>query len=246
VVISLIYQIKNGRVSNGEAIGILLLDTYAPHIPGDVANATTYSFPVRYKTIKDFTVSRIFGHDMSILPTLIEAGKELVQAGVKAITGDCGYMALYQKELASHLDVPVFMSSLLQVPFMSSMLGSDEKVGIICANSQSMNRTVLNAVGIHEAIPITIRGLENQKNFYEAGIEEIGILDYPAIEQEVVSVARQMVQDDPKIKAVLLECSMFPPYSKAVSEAVNLPVFDFVTMINHVYSTLVKKRFLDL
>jgi len=239
----MIYKVIKGRVSNGESIGILLLDTYCPHIPGAVANATSFSFPVRYKTINGFTVNRIFEHDMSILPALIEAGEELVNAGVKAITGDCGYMALYQKELANHLDVPVFMSSLLQVPFISSMLGSDEKIGNVCANSKSMDRTVLHAVGISENIPICIRGLEDQKNFYEAGIDEVGSLDADAIEKEVVSVVQQMIEDDPKIKAILLECSMLPPYSKAVSEAVNLPVFDFVDMINYVYSSIVKKQF---
>ncbi|HIH78103.1 MAG TPA: hypothetical protein HA341_04165 [Halobacteria archaeon] len=52
-----------------------------------------------------------------------------------------------------------------------------------------------------------------------------------------------MVNDEPTIKAILLECSDLPPYGRAVQEAVALPVFDFVTMINYVYSGLVKKRY---
>jgi len=41
----------------------------------------------------------------------------------------------------------------------------------------------------------------------------------------------------------LMESSVYPPYGAAVQEAVNLPVFDYVTMINYVYSSVVKKRF---
>jgi hypothetical protein len=35
--------------------------------------------------------------------------------------------------------------------------------------------------------------------------------------------------------AIVLECSMLPPYARAVQEATGLPVFDFVTMINYFY-----------
>ncbi len=42
---------RKGQASSGEAIGILLLDTSVPFIPGDVANATTYDFPVRFQNV---------------------------------------------------------------------------------------------------------------------------------------------------------------------------------------------------
>ena len=33
-------------------IGILMLDTAFPRIPGDIGNALTYGFPVRYKIVR--------------------------------------------------------------------------------------------------------------------------------------------------------------------------------------------------
>ncbi|WP_366921998.1 aspartate/glutamate racemase family protein [Metallumcola ferriviriculae] len=239
----MIYEARPGQVSYGEAIGVLLLDTFAPFIPGDVGNASTYSFPVRYKVVKGFTAERIFNHDLTVLDSLMEAGRELVNEGVKAVTGDCGYMALYQQQLANELEVPVFLSSLLQVPFISRMLKRDEKVGIIVANSGSFNSTLLNAVGVTEDIPISIKGLEDKKNFHQAAIIETGTLDAEKIEQEVVSASRELTAQDPKVKAILLECSMLPPYGAAVQKAVNLPVFDYVTMINYVYTALIKRPF---
>jgi hypothetical protein len=63
------------------------------------------------------------------------------------------------------------------------------------------------------------------------------------VEHEVVSVARRLVEADPDIGAFLLECSCLPPYAAAVHEAVRLPVFDFVTMINYVYSAVAPSRY---
>lgn len=40
--------------------------------------------------------------------------------------------------------------------------------------------------------------------------------------------------------SVLLECSDLPPYAHAVQRALELPVFDFITMINHVHTSLVQ------
>lgn len=238
----MIYKARKGQVNYGESIGIILLDSFTPFIPGDVANATTYSYPVRYKTIKGFSLDKMYGMDYSFIEAFKEAGRELVQDGVRAITGDCGYMALFQKELADELEVPVFMSSLLQVPFISRTLGNGEKVGIICANSKVLHESLLRAVGITDQ-PYAVMGLEEKEYFHKGVIEEVGELHADKIEQEVVEAALDLVKGDPKVKAILLECSVLPPYAKAVQEAVNLPVFDFVTMIDYVHNAVVKKRY---
>ena len=239
----MIYKANKGQVSYGEAVGIILLDTYTPFIPGDVGNATTFNFPVRYRVIKNYTIERIFNKDKTGLDDFMNAGKELVKDGVKAITGDCGYMALFQQDLTNELNVPVFLSSLLQVPFISSIIGSNHKVGIICANSAMLNQQLLDAVGINPSTPHFIKGLEGKPHFFEAAIKENGTLDSRELEREVVSIAREMVKEEPLIKAILLECSLLPPYGAAVHQAVNLPVFDYVTMINFVYSAVIKKKF---
>jgi len=52
----MLFQAEKNQTSYGEAIGILLLDSGAPFIQGDVGNATTYDFPVRFKRIDGLTV----------------------------------------------------------------------------------------------------------------------------------------------------------------------------------------------
>lgn len=239
----MIYTTQKGQVSSGEAIGILLLDTSVPFIPGDVANATTYTFPVRFQKVRGFSVRRALSRDPSVYEGLHEAAADLVQQGVRAVTGDCGFMGVHQKKLARELGVPVFLSSLLQIPFISLLSGENAKVGIITADSKSFSADLLLAVGVSDPTNLVIGGLEDSPQFYQFAIEETGALDTAAVEKEVVGLAREMVASNPMMRAILLECSLLPPYAAAVQDAVNLPVFDYITMINFVFSAVVKKRY---
>jgi Asp/Glu/hydantoin racemase len=239
----MIYKTQKGQVSAGEAIGILLLETSVPFIPGDVANATTYAFPVRFQKVKGFSVPRALSKDQSVYEDLRQAAGDLVQQGVRAVTGDCGFMGIHQKKLARELGVPVFLSSLLQIPFISLLIGENAKVGIITADSKSLSAELLAAVGVSDPTNVVIGGLENSRQFYQFAIEETGSLDTEAVEKEVVTVARNMVADNPQIRAILLECSLLPPYGAAVQDAVGLPVFDYITMINFVFEAVVKQPY---
>ena len=57
--------------------------------------------------------------------------------------------------------------------------------------------------------------------------------DSDRIEAEIISEAKEMVQQHPDMGAILLECSLMPPYAASVQNATGLPVFDFITMINY-------------
>jgi hypothetical protein len=239
----MIYKAREGQASYGEAIGILLLDTFTPYIPGDVANASTYSFPVRFKKVENYTSERALRKDPTVFQSLLEAARELVEQGVRAITGDCGYMAIHQEELANQLEVPVFLTSLLQIPFISRIIGRSGKIGIICADSRQLDDAVLKKVSVESAIAIKIKGFENMENCRKTFAEQTGWLDSQKIQEEIISLAKEMTEQDPRVRAILLECSCLPPYGAAVQEAVGLPVFDYITMINYVFSAVVKKRF---
>jgi len=239
----MLYRVKPGQVSYGEAIGIILLENYVPFIPGDVANATSYDFPVRFQRVEGFSVDRIFRHDMSLTKDLVEAGKSLQREGVRAVTGDCGFMILYQEAMQKELSVPVFMSSLLQIPFMTGLLPPGGKIGVITANSASLDDTVLEKAGIRDLSVLEIAGLEGCEHFHSAVFDENGLLDSERIEREVVKTAGELVRDHPDITLLLLECSLLPPYAAAIREALGLPVFDYLSMINFVYSAVVKKRY---
>jgi hypothetical protein len=238
-----IYKARKGQVSSGEAIGILLLDTSVPFIPGDVANATTYDFPVRFQKVEGFSVARALGKDPTVYKALKAAAESLAAQGVRAVTGDCGFMAVHQRRLADELSIPVFLSSLLQIPFISAIIGEKSKIGVLTADSTRLDAAVLTEVGVADPGSLAVAGLQEQEHFYRFAIEETGDLDADAVEAEMVSAAVKLVQKNPSVKAILLECSLLPPYAAAVQAAVHLPVFDYVTMINFVFSAVIRRKF---
>lgn len=240
---AMIYKTRPKQVSSGEAVGILLLDTAVPFIPGDVANATTYDYPVRFQRVNGFSVARAIGKDPSVYDTLKKAAQELVGQGVRAVTGDCGFMAFHQQRLADELEVPVFLSSLLQIPFIAAIIGRSAKVGVITADSRSLDDDLLAAVGVSDPGRVAVAGLQNCWSFQSFAIKETGTLDKVAVEGEVVAAARRLVDEHQTVKAILLECSLLPPYAATVQQAVNLPVFDYITMIDFVFRAVVKKNY---
>jgi len=239
--------IKGGRPFYGEAIGILLNKTRAPLLPGNVGNASTYNFPVRIKNVEGFP-SDWWGDEEG--PSLrrqkkfIEAAKHLEGEGVRAITTGCGFYAVFQEEASKALRVPLFTSPLLLVPLVSRMIGRKKKVGIVTAGAGRLKGSFLKNVGIDESVPIVIAGMEGVKEFPTVfNKEERLVTDTKILEEEVVTVATKLIKENPDIGAILLECSDMPPFAAAIQEAVNLPIFDFITFINMVYLATVKKRY---
>ncbi len=221
----------------GQQIGILILDAAYPCIPGNVGNATTFPFPVQYMEVEGASIQRLLNDaDPTLAGPFIAAAQTLVRRGAKAITGACGFMALFQREVAAAVEVPVLLSSLLQIPLIHTLTG--KPVGIITANSSCLTPRHFESCGISPELPLAIAGMEHSAEFCSAILEEKGTLDSSAIEREVLAVAQQLQRAHPEIGAILLECSDLPPYAQAVQQACGLPVFDFTTLIKFAHAGL--------
>lgn len=239
---SIVPVARPGQAWYGESIGILILDASYPCIPGNIGNASTFPFSVRYEKVQGASIDRLLNQqDPDLAAPFIDAAQKLYNSGVRAITGACGFMALFQQEVAATIDIPVFLSSLLQISFMYQITG--KKVGIITANASCLKPKHFTSTGISDELPMVIAGMENQPEFRDAILKEKGTLDSLRIQKEVVDVASKMVKNNPDIGTILLECSDLPPYAHAVQNEVGLPVFDFFTMIDYVHTTLVRTPF---
>ena len=236
------FAMPKGQVIAGHAIGIVHLEVWYPLLPGNVVNATTFEFPVRYKALRGGTQDRILSGDSTVADLIIEAGRELEREGVRAIAGACGYLGNYQRQVAAALDVPVFLSSLLQVPMIYRALKPGQQVGILCADAPSLTPQLLDTCGVTPDIPVAIMGLGTLPQFSNI-LYSRGEFDYDQIEQEIVDSARRLVAEQPDVGAILLECSDMPPFAWAVQRAVGLPVFDFITMINWIYHGVVQRPY---
>ena len=232
-----------GKNLYGHSIGILVLETRFPRIPGDMGNATTWNFPVLYKVVKKATPDRVvrMGAKCFVEP-FIRAARELEREGVRAITTNCGFLAVFQKRIAASLQVPVFTSSLMQVPLAYSMLRPSQKVGIITIDSRSLAKRHLEAVGAAQ-VPHVILGTEKEREFSRAILGDELELDVEQSRQDLIRVARRMKTDHPDVGAIVLECTNMPPYAAEIQRAVRLPVFDIYTLVLMVHHAVARRDF---
>jgi len=234
--------IPSGQHVTGGAIGILVLTLAYPLLPGNVANASTYDYPVLFKVLDGTDIPQILGADPSLLDKVIEGGRELERQGARAVIGACGYFANYQKEAAVALNIPTFLSSLVQIPVMRQSLKPGQKVGVICADRPSLTPNALSQCGVGDLDSLVVYGAQDLPEFRNI-LDGTGHLNSHQLEQELVGLAKQMVAENPDIGAILLECSDMPPYAWAVQNATRLPVFDFITMINWIQGAVVRRPF---
>lgn len=219
-------------------IGILLLDTIFPRLLGDVGNPKTFPFPVIYEKVQGAIPMRVVKErDGCLLPSFIEGAKALERRGVKAITTSCGFLAIWQKEIASAVDIPVFTSSLLQVPWAYQIAGRRGRIGVLTADVSSLTEVHFEGVGA-AGIPMVVRGLNPEGEFYRVYIGNSPNIDVSKAGREMVAEASALMNEHPDISGLVLECANMTVFGKAVRETVKVPVFDIVTLTCFIWSSV--------
>ncbi|MFZ5753954.1 MAG: aspartate/glutamate racemase family protein, partial [Bacillota bacterium] len=203
--------VYGGRTNYGQAMGIIMLDTVFPRIPGDVGNASTFSFPVRYKVVEGASTQRVVKEaDADLLKPFIEAAQELEKEGVKAIATSCGFLAIFHRELADAVKIPLWSSSLLQVHLAHAVISKKKKVGVITARAQTLTERHFAGVGIQD-IPMVVAGMDEAEEFTGAFIDGKATLNIDKARGEMIQVAQGLVKAHPEVGAIVLECTNMPP-----------------------------------
>lgn len=227
----------------GFPIGILYIeDVWYPMVPGNVVNGYTFDFPVRYKAVKGLNVPDLFNMAPSAEEAILNTARQLQNEGVRAISGACGFFGNYQKILSEKIDIPVAVSSLVQIPWIKTLLKSNQKIGILTADKSSFTRHLTESCGVTDDSRFVVYDMRHSKEF-SCVIEQRGEWDNAEAEEEIVSQALKMVEENDNIGAILLECSDMPPYAYAVQAATKLPVFDFTTLIRWMYNATAQKPY---
>jgi hypothetical protein len=225
----------------GVDIGILLLDVTFACPPGDVRWATTFSFPVLYEVVPHATPALVVeGAAAGLLDAFVQGAQHLVTRGVRGIATSCGFLAIYQRELAAAVSVPVASSSLLQIPLVLRTLAPQKRLGVLTFDSDSLDERHFTGVGItsEERQRLSIFGLQHTAHFYPGIMRGLTELDVARAEKEVVEAAIEARRADPAISAFILECANLPPYAAAIQAATGCPVYDVVTLICWLHSAV--------
>ena len=234
---------RGGKAIYGAPLGILMLDARFPRIPGDMGNATTWPFPVLYRVVRGASPDKVVLQGArGLLPDFIDAAQDLVRLGAEAITTNCGFLSLFQRELAAAVGVPVATSSLLQVPWVQATLPPGKRVGVVTVSAATLTPEHLAAAGVPPDTPLA--GTEGGREFYRVLIKgESDDLDVALAEQDVVDAGRALVAAHPEVGAIVLECTNMPPYAAALQAAVGLPVYDVYSLIAWFHAGLRPRSF---
>jgi Asp/Glu/hydantoin racemase len=230
-----------GRPYYALPLGILLLDARFPRPPGDIAYAETFDFPVLYRVVPRATPDRVVNDAArGLVDAFCAAARQLEADGVRAICTSCGFLALHQAALVASVRVPVFGSSLLQIPTILRSLAPTATVGVLTISRQSLTAAHFEAVGVDADAQqrLVIAGLEEADALYCPIMENRGPLLVERAQAQVVDAARSLVAGHPRMAAIVLECTNLPPYASAIQAATGLPVWDAISLVRWVYGAV--------
>jgi Asp/Glu/hydantoin racemase len=231
-----------GKNFYGAAVGILMLETKFPRIHGDIGNGNTWPFAVMLRTVKGASLDQVVNKRADgLLDSFVKEGMELVAQGADGITTSCGFMSLFQKELADRLPVPVASSSLMQVALVNQMLGSGRRTGVITVKQQSLSDDHLRAVGVPLETPIM--GTENGVEFTRAVLGDEEQLNTRLAAQDLVKTGLMLKENHPEVGAIVLECTNMAPYAAAIRQATGLPVYSIYSFIQWFQAGLLPRQF---
>jgi hypothetical protein len=243
---------RKGHRCYGMGLGIIILDDVYPGFPGDVRNASAYPFPIQYEIAEGVDIQAlVWQEDKSpCLEPIKRAAKKLEEMGCRAIAAECGYFAYFQKAIAGYLDVPVFMSSLLQVPLAQQIIGPDKVVGILVAREKQLTQAHLEAVGIRPGSNYVITGAEDdgrcpefQHLWYEPKRPDPPGAYYDKAEKDFLQVAVDFYRAHPNMGAMVLECTGMQPFARAIQREIDIPIFSWGTLLDYAYSVAVHRDY---
>lgn len=207
-------------------LGVLMLQTRFPRLPGDVGHAGSFAMPVRHRVVDGATPRRVVREgDPALIAPFVEAGRAMVADGARAITTSCGFLARWQAELQAALPVPVWTSALLWLPEIAA-----RRPGVVTVDGASLDAAVLRAAGADPWVPV--QGIDPQSALARTLLDDMPELDAAAAEATVVEAARRLCAEHPDTGAIVLECTNMPPYRDAVARACGRPVHDVMSLVH--------------
>ena len=215
-------------------LGILMLDTRFPRIEGDIGNPASFDFPVIFRTMTGIGPNdAVAAHPdrPRVLAALKANAEALAAKGAVGLSTSCGFLALYQKELAALSPVPVATSALLLIRELK-----DKKVGVITASAANLTPAHFEVVDAPGDTPV--EGLPSDGSFAATFLRNGLTLDRDAVEREAVAAGRALVAKHPGVDTVVLECTNLPPYKAALKAALGLPVLDVLDLLADFHARL--------
>lgn len=234
---------RGGKVLYGAPLGILMLEARFARIPGDMGNAETWPFPVLYRVIRGADPERVVRNGAEgLLDAFIDGAKDLVDLGAEALTTNCGFLSIFQNQISAAVGVPVATSSMMQVPWVQTLLAPGKRPGIVSISSATVTDAHLDAINVPRDTPL--EGTDEDGEFFRVIVRaEKPDLDVALARTDVINAARRLTERHPEVGAIVLECTNMAPYARDVSEATGLAVFDIYSLTTWLHAGIKPRRF---
>ena len=215
-------------------LGILMLDGKMADVPGCMASSATFPYPVVRRVVPGARPPGSAADVEALLPLYLDAARGLEREGISVLTENCnGLMVLLQDRLAAAVSVPVITSALLMVPQIHRMMPA-RRIGILAFYPESVGEHVYNACGWSEReIPVAVGGVAGSEAWHDfLRTKEIPDSLRPRLEADLIAVGRRMLDEHPALGAFVCECTLMPPANQALREALRLPVYDVLNLLD--------------
>jgi len=213
-----------GHVTVTKFLGLVLLDTRFPRVPGDAGRPDSYAMRVQTVVVHGASPHRVVRDaDPALLQPFIDAARSLVAQGAAAITTSCGFLVQHQAALQAALAVPVWTSALMKLPEL-------HQAGVVTVDAASLTAAHLQAAGAAADTPVA--GLAPGCHLQRTLLDNLPLLDPQQAERDVLEAAIRLVQQHPDIRHLVLECTNMPPHAEAVARATGRPVHHLLTLVH--------------
>lgn len=226
-------MLKNVKQRSQPVLGVVRLDYHYPPAHGDIDSDASYGYSVLFRQVDGLTFEMAQAGKMT--PQVTENFKKTIQwlenKEVAGITGDCGFMMAFQPIARRIATVPVFMSSMVQCPMISLAFDKYDKILILTANEHTLipqKDRLLTHCGFNVCDErFVIEGCQDVPGFDAVATGDK--VDVVKVTPGIVKMTMGILDKQPSIRAICLECTELPPYSDALRQATGLPVFDAIT-----------------
>lgn len=213
-----------------KTIGVLILNTTFPRLPGDIGNPDSFKYPVIYQSIHSATPASVVTNESlaaNVEADIKKSTLELADKNVSLITTSCGFLSPMQTQLARLTSTPVITSSLALLPLLGTCHGGAEHLGVL-----TFDKTKLNTRHLADSMPGAIEGLDSNDTLKHTIAQDLPHLDKTAALREVLAASNRLMLRKPALRAIILECTNLSPYKKELRSHTGIPVYDIVDAVH--------------
>ncbi|MQX35333.1 aspartate/glutamate racemase family protein [Roseospira navarrensis] len=227
------------RAASGEAprpdygpVGVIMLNTHFPRLPGDVGHPDTFEGHVLYHRVTDARVAAVVKPGLMSEPlanALLDAARDLERRGAAIITTSCGFLSTMQERLRAAVSVPVVSSALVLLPLLRAGCGPHARIGVLTFDTRALTASHFGGAWGPDVV---LEGLELSREFHAVIAEDRPALDAATAEGEIALAAQRLrARAGGTLDAVVLECTNLAPFLPRIRAEAGAPVFDLAAAV---------------